>query len=384
MRFEFATSSRIVFGAGVVSQLPSSAAALGNRALFVTGSSAERSASHQRAVMEAGVRTHVFVTGGEPTIATVMEGLEAARSHDCDLVIAVGGGSALDAGKAIAGLVPNPGEIQDYLEVVGRGQPLPGPALPLIAVPTTSGTGSEVTRNAVLSVPEQKVKVSLRHHSLLPRVAIVDPELTYELPPEITVSAGLDALAQLIEPFVSLAANPMVDALCREGIHRIARSIRVAWGNGSEVHARADMSLAALFSGMALANAKLGAVHGFAGPIGGRYAAPHGAVCARLLPCVMQVNLTALRARSPHAEALDRLDELGRLLTDEDQAGADAAVDWITGLCSDLGVTPLGRYGMKAADFPELLEAARQSSSMKGNPIALTDEELNTVLRTAF
>ena len=271
MRFEFATSTRIIFGEGAVSELPSAAKVLGRRAIFVTGTSAERSAAQRRALNEAGVSTDVWCTAGEPTVATILDGLEAARGQGCDLVIAMGGGSALDAGKAIAGLLPNEGDIYDYLEVVGKGLPLPRPAKPYIAVPTTAGTGSEVTRNAVISVPERRVKASLRHASMLPKVAIVDPQLTYELPREITASAGLDALVQLIEPFVSSATNPMVDAICREGIRRAAWSLRTAWMDGANAEARADMSLAALFSGMALANAKLGAVHGFAGPIGGDF-----------------------------------------------------------------------------------------------------------------
>ncbi|HET6845585.1 MAG TPA: iron-containing alcohol dehydrogenase, partial [Anaerolineales bacterium] len=284
MRFEFATSQRIVFGEGAVVELPAAVAALGRHALFVTGRSPDRTLKSRAALAEAGILTDLLETSGEPTVATVQAGLELARAQGCDVVVAIGGGSTLDAGKAVAGLSPNDGDIYDYLEVVGKGLPLARPGLPFVAVPTTAGTGSEVTRNAVLSVPEQCVKVSVRHASMLARVAIVDPELTYDLPRVVTASSGLDALVQLIEPFVCVAPNPMVDAVCREGIRRIARSLRRAWLDGSDAAARADMSLAALFSGMALANAKLGAVHGFAGPIGGRFNAPHGAVCAGLLP----------------------------------------------------------------------------------------------------
>jgi alcohol dehydrogenase class IV len=384
MRFEFATANRIIFGEGAVSELPSAAAGLGSRALFVTGSSVERSAAHRQAVSEAGLSTELFCTHGEPTVAAVLEGLDTARSHGCDLVIALGGGSALDAGKAIAGLLPNPGEIHDYLEVVGKGGPLPRPAVPFIAVPTTAGTGSEVTRNAVLSVPESGVKVSLRHASMLAKVAIVDPQLTYDLPPGITASAGLDALVQLIEPFVSVAANPMVDVLCRDGIRRIARSLRRAWRDGSDAEARADMSFGALLSGMALANAKLGAVHGFAGPLGGRFAAPHGAVCARLLPGVVQTNIAALRERAPQSQALSRFAELSTLLTGQESAPDDAAVAWLMELCHELAIPPLSRYGMKIDDFRDLIQAAVHSSSMKGNPITLTEDELNGILQSAM
>jgi alcohol dehydrogenase class IV len=384
MRFEFATSHRIVFGEGAIAELPVAASALGHRALFVTGKSIDRTEQQRVALNAAGVRTAVLDTGGEPTVSTIRHGMELARSHECDLVIAMGGGSALDAGKAIAGLVPNPGDIYDYLEVVGKGLQLPQPGLPFVAVPTTAGTGSEVTRNAVLSVPEARVKVSLRHASMLAKVAIVDPQLTYDLPRQVTASAGLDALVQLIEPFVSVAANPIVDCVCREGIRRVARSLRRAWQDGSDAGARADMSLAALFSGMALANAKLGAVHGFAGPIGGRFGAPHGAVCAGLLPGVMLTNLNALRERAPRSEGLNRFDELGALLTGRVSSRADEAVAWLDELCSDLRVPRLGSYGMTPADFPGLIEAAGRSSSLKGNPIPLTDVELHAVLLAAI
>ncbi len=384
MRFEFSTSNRIIFGEGTTSELPAAARTLGTRALLVTGASADRSSPHRKALNDAGVPTDVFRTSGEPTVDTIRDGLAAARTMDCDLVIALGGGSAIDAGKAIAGLMPNEGEVYDYLEVVGAGNPLPRPGLPVIAVPTTAGTGSEVTRNAVLAVPERRVKVSLRHASMLPRVAIVDPRMTYELPREVTASAGLDALVQLIEPWLSLAANPLVDSICREGILRIARSLRAAWMDGSNAAARADMSLAALFSGMALSNARLGAVHGFAGPIGGSYPAPHGAICGRLLPIVLRVNLNALRARAPQSATIHRFDELGILLTGSGSGGAEAAIAWLTELCNELHVPPLGTYGMRPVDFPSLIEAAGASSSMKGNPIVLEQDELMSVLQAAL
>lgn len=211
------------------------------------------------------------------------------------MVIGLGGGSVLDAGKAIAALVTNLGNVFDYLEVIGKGQPLVNAPLPFIAIPTTAGTGTEVTRNAVLGSPAHGVKVSLRSPMMLPSLAIVDPELTYGLPPEITASSGLDALTQLIEPFVSVKANPMTDAICREGIRHAAKSLRTVYHNGADASAREGMSLASLFGGLALANAALGAVHGFAGPLGGMLNAPHGAICAKLLPLVMEVNIKVLR-----------------------------------------------------------------------------------------
>ena len=248
-----------------------------------------------------------FSVAGEPEISTVEQGVALAKKGNCELVIGIGGGSAMDAAKAIAAMLANEGELLDYLEIIGRGKALTKPSAPFIAIPTTAGTGSEVTRNAVLSSPEHKLKVSLRSPLMLARVAIVDPELTCDLPPALTASTGCDALTQLIEPFVCARANPMTDGLCVEGIRRAARSLRTAFHDGQNKSAREDMAVASLFGGLALANAGLGAVHGFAGPIGGNFPAPHGAVCAALLPHVMAANIRALRQRAAGSEALATL-----------------------------------------------------------------------------
>ena len=300
------------------------------------------------------------------------------------MVIGFGGGSALDAGKAIAALLTNDGDLFDYLEIVGRAQALTWPAAPCLAIPTTAGTGAEVTRNAVLASPEHRLKVSLRGRFLLPRLAVVDPELTHGLPPAITACTGLDALTQLIEPFVSIRANPITDALCREGIARIARSLRWAFEEGDNAAARQDVALASLFGGLALANAALGAVHGFAAPIGGRFPAPHGAVCAALLPHVMRVNLNALRQRAAASESLRRFEEVARILTGRAAASADDGVKWITELCATLQIPPLRLYHINAEDVPTLCEKAASASSMKGNPLPLTSNELREILESAL
>jgi alcohol dehydrogenase class IV len=314
----------------------------------------------------------------------VAQGVTAAKLAGCDTVIAIGGGSAIDSGKAIAAMLTNPGELLDYVEVIGRGRPLANPPAPFIAIPTTAGTGAEVTRNAVLSSAEQRVKVSLRSPLMLPRLALVDPELTYDLPSALTASTGLDALTQLIEPYVTCRANPMIDALCVEGIQRVARSLRRACLVGQNPAAREDVALASLFSGLALANAGLGAVHGFAAPIGGMFSAPHGAVCAALLSHVMAVNIRALRGRAADGAALRRYDEIGRLLTGKPAAAADEGVKWVDGLVAELGIPRLGSYGLKKLHVGELLERASTASSMKGNPIGLTTQELTEVLDAAI
>jgi alcohol dehydrogenase class IV len=380
MQFEFATATRILFGEGRVREVRPAAKRWGRRALLVTGRTPERAGRLLADLAAAGVAASTFVAEGEPTIDLVRRGVAFAREEKCDLVVAVGGGSAIDAGKAMAGLLTNPGDLMDYLEVVGRGKPLECPAAPFIAVPTTAGTGSEVTRNAVLGVPERRVKVSLRSPLLLPRLAVVDPELTLGLPPAVTARTGLDALTQLIEAYVSLRANPLTDGFCVEGIERAARSLRRAFHEGHDLAARRDMSLAALASGLALANAGLGVVHGFAGPLGGKFPAPHGAICAAILPYGMEINLRALRARAPGSDSLGRYEHVARLLTGRANSTADAGIDWVRDTCRDLGILPRAAYGMSKQDVPTLIAEASQASSMKGNPLVLSPEELQEVL----
>jgi alcohol dehydrogenase class IV len=290
----------------------------------------------------------------------------------------------LDAAKAIAALSTNPGDIFDYLEVIGRAQPLANPALPIVAIPTTAGTGSEATRNAVIYSPAHRVKVSLRSPHMLPRVALVDPELTYSLPPVATAATGLDALTQLIEPFVSSRANPLTDGICREGIRRAVRGLRRAYADGKDVDARRDMAFASLSGGLALANAGLGAVHGFAGPFGGMYEAPHGAICAALLPAVCGANIRALRERSPDAPALARYGDLAVLLTGDPAATADEVAPWLAELCTDLRIQSLATYGFTMADAAILIAKAQAASSMKANPLPLTDGELAAILKQAI
>ena len=384
MHFEFATATRIIFGQGVIKELAPSAKLFGTRALIVIGRSGQRVASLNAQLREAGIAVSEFHVSVEPTVAVIEAGLEQARAERCDLVISIGGGSVIDSGKAISGLMTNPGRIYDYLEVVGLGNPLTNPSAPFIAIPTTAGTGSEVTRNAVLTVVDQHVKVSLRSPLILPRLAIVDPELTYGLPPEITAAAGLDALTQLIEPFLSNASNPLTDAICREGMRRVSRSLQIAYQHGNDPHAREDMALASLFGGIALANAKLGAVHGFAGPIGGMFPVPHGAICARLLPVVLETNLKALRDRAARGSGLERFTEISRILTDDQDSRAEDGIRWLHDLCETLKVPPLATYGITKSDFPEIISQAKKASSMKGNPIELMDRELMRIMELAL
>ena len=384
VQFAFATATEILFGAGAMTTVGARACAMGSLALVVTGRSDAPSADVLAAIDAAGLPMVRWPVEGEPTVAAARAVVAAARQHGADVVVACGGGSAVDLGKAAAALLANPGDPLDYLEVVGRGLALSVRSLPFIAVPTTAGTGAEVTRNAVLSVPEAGQKVSLRSPLMLPALAIVDPELTLALPPALTASTGMDALTQLIEPFVSVKANPLTDAICLEGLPRVARALRHAFTHGDDIAARTDMALGSLFGGLALANAALGAVHGFAAPIGGRFPAPHGAVCAALLPHVMQANVRALQARGGGTDRLDRFERVAHILTGDPRASAADGVAWVERLRDDLQVPPLAAYGLGREDVDDLVQAASGASSMRGNPIALDATELRDVLLAAL
>jgi len=379
MRFEFATATRIVFGEGAAVALPDLAREFGARPLVVTGASPQRAAS-----LVSALAAQSFAVSGEPTVDLVRKGAQLAQSAACDLVVSIGGGSAIDAGKAIAAIAANGGEPMDFLEAVGKGRALANGPLPFIAVPTTAGTGSEVTRNAVLASDEHGVKASLRSPLMLPRLALVDPELTYALPPSITAFTGLDALTQLIEPYVSSRANPLVDAICVDGMERVAHALRRVWRDGADREGRRNMALASLFGGLALANAGLGVVHGFAAPLGGSWKAPHGALCAALLPHGMAANIAALRARALEHPGLERFAAIARLLTGRNDANAEDGIDWVRSLCAELNIPPLRRWGVAEADLPGVAEKAARASSMKANPLPLTSDELLAVARAAW
>ncbi len=378
MRFEFASASRIIFGAGTVRDVPKIVREFGHRALLVTGRNTARAAPLCSHFQAAGIESSIFPVDGEPTLQVAREGVRLARDG-YDFVVGFGGGSAIDAGKAIAGLATNSGEPLDYLEVIGQGRPLENTALPFIAIPTTAGTGAEVTRNAVLGSPEHGVKASLRSPLLLARVAVVDPDLTMDLPPAMTAVTGLDALTQLIEPFVSNRANPLTDLFCREGMKRVSNCLVRAFRDGQDRAARESMSFASLLGGLALANAGLGVIHGFAAPLGGILNAPHGALVAAVLPHGVTMNIRALRERAPLHPALQKYDEVARILTANPQAKAEDAPQWLGALCEQLAVARLRSYGLEQSQLPELIEKAGTSNSMKANPILLTPDELTSL-----
>ena len=382
--FEFAPPERIVFGPGKVSQAGTLTASLSNSAMLVTGRDVRRAEPVRESFRSAGLNWVEWAVAGEPTVSEVRAGAEAARSLGVDCVVACGGGSVLDAGKAIAALTPQSGDVFRFLEIIGQGLPLENHPLPFLAMPTTAGTGAEATRNAVLTSPEHALKVSLRSPKMVPRIALIDPSLSLGLPPELTACTGLDALTQLLEPWVSCKANGMTDACSREGIPRMVRSLGKAIANGQNLEARTDLAYGAFLSGLALAHSGLGAVHGLAGPIGGRFLAPHGAVCAALLGPVWRANVETLSRTTPGHFALERYRQAAQWLTGIPRASIDEGLRWITESVHGWPIPRLAQYGLRVSDFPELVRAAQASSSIKGNPIRLTDEVLLQVLAEAY
>jgi alcohol dehydrogenase class IV len=385
--FEFATAGRIMVGPGRAAELPGVLAGLGSRALVCTGADPQRHAGLLAGLASLGVPAAVFPVAAEPTVDLARAAVAAARQHGAEVVAAIGGGSVIDTGKAVAMLLGNGGDPLDYLEVVGSGRRITEPAVPCVAVPTTAGTGAEVTANAVLAVPAHRVKASLRSPLMIPRVALVDPLLTVSCPPPVTASSGLDALTQCLEPFVSVRASPLTDGLAREGLRRAGVGLRAAYADGADQQARADMATCSLLGGMALANAKLGAVHGLAGVIGGTADVPHGMACAALLAPVIEANVRALRsgrAAAPGLDPLDRYAEAARLLTGEPAASVEDGLAWIRETLTLLAVPGLAASGLGPGPADDVAAKAMTSSSMQGNPVALSQGELTAILLQAL
>jgi alcohol dehydrogenase class IV len=379
--FEFATAGRIIFGVGRATDLASVVAGLGSSALVCTGADPDR---HLALVEGFKVPFSLFPVRGEPTVELVRAAVAVARDEGLDLVVAVGGGSVIDLGKAVAMLLSNRGDPLDYIEVIGEGRAVTKRSAPLVGLPTTAGTGAEVTPNAVLASPADGLKASLRSPLMLPAVALVDPVLTVSCPPAVTASSGLDALTQCLEPFVSGLASPMTDALAREGLGRAASGLRKSYFDGTDVAARTDMALCSLLGGLSLANAKLGAVHGLAGVIGGTVEVPHGVACAALLVAVIEANVRALRARGPDSQALARYGEAARLLTGRFDATIEQGIEWIGETVRLFGIPKLAHYGLTFEHAGDVVQKALKASSTRGNPISLSPDELHSVLVAAI
>ena len=382
--FNFSTSHNIIFGAGKITELSKVIETYGNKVLIVR-TPLENNISKVINIIEKAKKDWIsYTVVNEPTIEIIDDVVKSAREFDTALVIAVGGGSVIDTGKAVSALLTNPGQLIDYLEVVGKGLPLKKRSVPLIAIPTTAGTGSETTRNAVIEVTEKRVKVSLRGIFIQPEVALIDPEFTLSVPPQVTAYSGMDAFIQVIEPYVSLKANRMTDIFCREGIKSAASSLLKAYSDGNDLSARINMSWVSLLGGICLANSGLGAVHGFAGSIGGMFHIPHGAICASLLPAVMEVNIRALKKRDPDSISIDRYQEIFQLVTGNPIICVQDGLNWFGDFHAKLQIPSLKKLGILKINFSEIIRQSKVASSMKTNPVVLNDEELNEILEKAF
>ncbi|MDI1447190.1 iron-containing alcohol dehydrogenase [Polyangium sp. 6x1] len=385
MKFSFRTAPEIHFGAGTLGEAPAAVARLGTRCLLVSGKhSLERSgklAAIEEGLRARGVSMARFCVDGEPDLAIADEGARIAREGRHDVVLAIGGGSVIDAAKAAAALATNEGSAIDYVEAVGAGRTIENAPLPLVAVPTTAGSGSEVTKNSVLRVPDLRVKRSIRSDLMVPRVALVDPSLIATAPKSVAASSGLDALTHLVEAYLSKGAQPMTDVLVVPGITLAYRALVALAEDRATDESHEAMALAALWGGIALANAGLGAVHGLVAPLGGLCGVPHGAGCGCLLPATFATNVAALRARAPGHPALARAHEVADLLLPPDapDRSPERAADAFQGLRDKLDVPSLRSYGVSETDLASIIAGSR-AGSMRSNPIELTDAELEGIL----
>lgn len=379
MSFIFSTSKRILFGVDALSKLVDLYNFTKKNVLLVTGNNINRSVFITKTLQEQCCNLAIQQITREPRIEDITSILKKFNGKKFDYVLGYGGGSVIDVAKVISVMLKNDGNIIDYLEIIGRGKILVNPGIPCIAIPTTSGTGSESTKNAVLKSASHAIKVSLRHEFLLPDCAIVDPKTTISCPPKTTAYSGLDALTQLIESYVSLNATPITDILCLSGIELAAKSLKTCYLDGQNLQARSDMALASLYGGVALANSRLGAVHGIAGPLGGMVEAPHGLLCAIFLPSIFKANITSLIQKKKHS-SIQKFSRIAAILTKNPKASIQDGVTWLEKLIQDLHIPPLKELGFTKKDLTTLIEKSKRSSSMKGNPVKLTDIELQTAI----
>jgi alcohol dehydrogenase class IV len=379
MNFEFGTAQRIIFGKGCVDQAQDIILGFGRRLLLITG----KHNQYDNPIINQQSNTKQYeilliVSDKEPGIGFIQDSLKTIQDFRPDVVVSIGGGSVIDTGKALAILSSNKGELLDYLEVIGKGNPLTKESLPFIAIPTTAGTGSEATRNAVIHDQASGLKVSLRSPFMLPRVAMIDPFLTQGLPPEITASTGMDALTQVIEPLITRKSNPITDSICYHAVSIAREALLTAFHDPGNLDAREQMALVSLFGGIALANSGLGVVHGFAAAIGGMYPGiHHGQICAALLPASFAMNYLAIKSKPEYADITHRMEEISRLLAGKSQTKLDVP---LRELISEIGIPDLDKLGIEKKDYPSIVEKALKSSSIKGNPFDLSREELYRIL----
>ncbi|MDV6250810.1 iron-containing alcohol dehydrogenase [Vibrio sp. EA2] len=377
--FQFMTATRIIFGEGALQSSLSIINQFGYSVLLVTGQDKQRAMPILNYLKAQSMRyQHVAITG-EPNITMVEETAVLGRKFKPDMVIAIGGGSVLDMGKALAAIIPNHGNVYDYVEVVGRNVPLKAKPLHFIAIPTTASTGSEVTRNAVLKSGQDKVKVSLRSPDMLADVAIVDPTLTYDTDPYTSGRGAMDAFTHLMEAYVCGEPNPLTDMVCEEGLRRLSRSV-IAGCKHNDHKARSDLSFAALLGGMAITNAKLGAAHGLASALGGKLNAPHSVITARLAPHVMQENINVAKTAG-RTDVINRYRKLAQLVTGRTNAHEHDGVLWVKMVLDKLELPSLGQFGVCQTSFEQVASDALKSVAIKGNPLPLNQERLVYILK---
>lgn len=373
------TAAHIAFGRGSAARAVPQVLSFGGRVLLVRGSASAFADTLHRDLEKSGATVLAVRARGEPDLTQLSACIAAGRDHGAEVVVAIGGGSAIDLGKAAAALVPAAHVPLIYLEVVGDGRPLDADPLPFIALPTTAGTGAEVTKNAVISIPDHGRKVSLRDGRMLARLAIVDPALTEDCPRGVTLASGLDAVTQVIEPYLSARANPLTDALCRDAIPRGLQAL-AALMQGEDTQARDELAFVSLIGGIALANAGLGAVHGLAGVIGGRTGAPHGAVCGRLLGPVLRANRAAMQQSGGDMHRFREVENWIRAAL----GGADGdAFDLLDAQIDAWGLPLLSALGVSASARAALAAEAQRSSSMAANPLPLAEETLTRIMAEA-
>ncbi|WP_087017453.1 iron-containing alcohol dehydrogenase [Thaumasiovibrio subtropicus] len=376
--FQFMTSNKVIFGEGALNQSLTTLGRYGYSVLLVTGRGGERAEPVINYLMQQGMRYQQVAVWGEPVIAMVEELAAMGRRFKPDMIVAIGGGSVLDVGKALSAIIPNQGSVYDYVEVIGRNLPFKNAPLPCIAIPTNAGTGSEVTRNAVLKSAQEKIKVNIRNEALLPDVAIIDPTLTYGMDKALSARSGMDAFTHLMEAYVCNAPNPFSDMVCEEGLKKLSNALFLACEE-DDFRARADMSFAAMLGGMARSNASLGAAHGLAAALGGRLTAPHGAITARLAPFVMAENILVAEQMGRN-DVINRYRKLGVLLTGDANAKPASAIDWVKDALIRLEIPSLQMYGLCRTMFTDIADDALRSTAIKGNPLPLTKERLEHIL----
>ncbi len=380
MQFSLTAPAKLEFGRGKAALVAPAAVKMGQRVLLVRGRSAVWADTLHADLTVAGCTVTVVYGQGEPDLPLVLDLLGQVRGQGADVVIGVGGGSVLDLAKALAALVPAPADPMRYLEVVGEGKPLEAAPLPFIAVPTTAGTGAEVTKNAVIGIPEHSRKVSLRDDRMMARLAVVDPALTDGCPRGVTLASGLDAVVQVIEPYLSCKATVLTDALCRDAIPRGLSALNRLM-QGEDPQARDDMALCSLYGGLALANAGLGAVHGVAGILGGVTGWPHGLICGRFLVPVLRDHATA---PDLPLDTENRLQEVRQWIADAMGGSPDLAFETLENWIEDAGLPRFSTMGGSQTDEIFIANGAAVSSSMKGNPVVVPADRLAKLVKTVL